>query len=200
MLGIVPTQLLQVGGATLLAPDAVQVYDELAQAQRLEKAPRHLDDLSVQRRIAVADGLRAELLVLAEPALLRALVTKYRGEVVQAHRLRQVLHAVLQVGAAYRGGPLGAQRHALAAAILESVRLLLHDVGPRPDGSHKQTGILENGGIDARIAVELTQLRSFALDISIVALLLRQDVYRAPGCLVQICSPSRLEYTEKIGL
>ncbi len=71
-----------------------------------------LEHLRVDRRIGRADALERELAVLAVAAALRRRVPVHRRERVQLHRLRLLLHAVLDVRAADRRGSLGTQRRA----------------------------------------------------------------------------------------
>ena len=182
---VMPLKLLQISGSAQFAPDAVHLNGEIAQTQRLEEVPRHFDYLSVKGRVAIAHGFKAKLLMLSVSPFLGSLVSEDGGKVIEPYRLRQVMHAMLQVGATYRGGALGPQRHRLSAAILKGVGLLLYNVRARTDGANKKAGILKNGGIDALIAIELANLRCLLLDISKVALFRRQDVRCAPGCLIQ---------------
>ena len=59
---------------------------------------------------------------------------------------------MLDVGAADRRGALGPQRQRAAAAVVEAVHLLLHDVGGLADAAGEQLGGLEVGRLDAVVA------------------------------------------------
>ena len=72
----------------------------------------------------------------------------------------QLVHAVLEVGAAHRRGALGAQRERLAAAVVEGVHLLLHDVGGLPHAAREQLGGLERRRLDPRVAGALEDPRA----------------------------------------
>jgi hypothetical protein len=148
----------------------------VAQAQGGKKLPRHIDHLCVQGRIAVAQSLNAKLLMLSVPPLLRPLVPEYGGKVIKPHRLGQVMHAMLNICTTNRGCALRTQGHRVAAAILEGIGLLLHNVGGRADGANKKAGILENRGVNTPIAIKLAQRRCLLLNVSPIALLLRQNV------------------------
>ena len=51
---------------------------------------------------------------------------------------------VLHEGAGDGGGPLGAQRHQLAVAVLEDVHLLADDLAPLADAAQEDAGVLED--------------------------------------------------------
>ena len=156
VLGVVFHQPLKIAWSAHFAPDAIEQQGEPSQPQRGEELPHHFDHLCVQGGVAIAYGLKAELLMLSVSPPLRPLIPEDGGEVVKPHRLGQVVHPMLYIGTTDGGGALGAQRHHRAAAIEEGVGLLLHNIGLGADGAHKEAGILENGGIDALIAIELT--------------------------------------------
>jgi len=86
------------------------------------------------------------------------------------------MHAMLDVGTTNWCCALRAQGHRVAAAILEGIGLLLHDVGARAYGANEKAGILESRGIDTLIAIKLAQRGCFLLNVSPIALLLRQNV------------------------
>ncbi len=78
----------------------------LAQAQGLEKLPGGVDNLGVKGRVVIPDCLIAELVMFSQPACLGPFISENRGEVIQLYRLRQVMQAVFQIGAAHRRGAL----------------------------------------------------------------------------------------------
>ena len=88
--------------------------------ERLEEAPRDLDDLGVERRRALADALDADLGELMLAARLGPLGAEERPRVVHPHRA----HLLVEVRAEHRseraGGPLRTERERAAAAILEA--------------------------------------------------------------------------------
>ena len=67
-------------------------------AQRLEEAPRDLDDLGVQRRRPLADALDPDLGELVLASGLRTLGAKERARVVQANRA----HLLVEMRAEHR--------------------------------------------------------------------------------------------------
>ena len=96
----------------------------------------------------VADGLNPELMVLPQPTRLRPFIAKDRRDIEGAHRLRERVHPVLNIGAAHRRGPLRPQRQHVVAAVCERIHLLFDDVRPLADGAHKQRRLLKYGGVD----------------------------------------------------
>ena len=117
------------------------------------KLPGQVDNLGVDDGVAFADGFTAELMVLAQPAGLRPVVTENRGKVIKLYRLRQVSHTVLDESAADRSGAFRTERQAFAAFIIESVHLLINDVRPFPDAAGKKGRLFESGNVDALEAV-----------------------------------------------
>ena len=74
---------------------------------------------------------------------LRALVAEEGPGVEELHRLRELLHAVLEVGAADRRRPLRPQGDAAPALVLEGEHLLADDVGRAADAALEELGVLE---------------------------------------------------------
>ena len=58
------------------------------------------------------------------------------------------MHAVLDVGAADRGGTFGSECQGFATEVVKGVHLFLDDVGFVAHAASKQTGMLEDGGVD----------------------------------------------------
>src|SRR5260221_11491244 len=73
---------------------------------------------------------------LAQPVKLSYVGPFFRHE-------RPLVHAVLEVGAADRRGPLRAQGDAPATLVLKGEHLLAHDVGGAADTALEQLGVLE---------------------------------------------------------
>lgn len=150
-----------------------------------QEQPPHLYHLRVHGRGGVADGLHSELVVLTVAPRLGALIAEDGADVVEAHRLGPGVHPVLYVGAADGGRPLGAEGHLLPTPVGEGVGLLLHDVGPRPDGADEQPRLLEDGGVDAAVPEAGSQGLGAGEDEAPPGLLVGQDVLGAPGGPVQ---------------
>ena len=89
---------------------------------------------------------------LAEAAGLRRLVAECRAPPPELHRLRELVHAVLDVGAADRRRRLGPQRDRAAAEVVEGEHLLADDVGRLADRALEELGVLEDRGLDAAVA------------------------------------------------
>ena len=149
-----------------------------------EQLGEQLDRLGVGERRVGADRLGAELVELAVAARLRALVAEERPEVGELHRLRQLLHAVLDVGAADRRRALGPQGEAAPALVLEGEHLLADDVGGVADAALEQLGVLEAGRGDRLVAGAGEDRRRGALDPPARAGRVGQDVEGPAGCLV----------------
>ena len=113
------------------------------------------DDLDVEVGVGRADGLDADLVVLAEPARLRALVAERRGGVPDLPRRGRV---VLDEGPGHRRGALGPQRDVAAALVLEVVHLLGDDVGALADAL-EHADVLEHRRLDQPVAVAAGERR-----------------------------------------
>ena len=151
------------------------------------------DHLGVDRRIGGADGLGADLVVLAVAPGLRLLVAEHRAVVPELHRLRPLVHAVLDVGAADRRRALGAQRQRSFALVEERVHLLAHDVRGLADAALEEARLLELGRDDVAVAVRREEARRGGHDGVAARGLLRQQVVGALGrlrCAHQRCSGS----------
>src|SRR6185437_14464008 len=97
----------------------------------------------------------AELVVLAEAALLHPVVAEHGQLVPDLHRLRLVVQAVLEVRPHHAGGALRAQRQVAVAAVLEAVHLLAHHVRAEAGGAPVDAGVLEGGRDDLEVAGRL---------------------------------------------
>ena len=168
--------------------DAVERERHSAEPKPLHARRRQLQNLQVDRRVGVADGLDAELMELAEPSRLRAVVAEHWAEVVEADGQRAVLHAVLEVGAADRRRALGAERDLLSASVEERVHFLLDDVGFLADGADEEGGVLEDGRVYAGVAERLGGFGEGGSGELPEWLLLRQDVRRSAWRSMH-CSP-----------
>jgi hypothetical protein len=116
------------------------------------------------------------LLVLPIASCLGPLVAKDGSDIIEPHWLGQVMHAMLDIGAAHRSRALRAQGHHRSAPVWEGVHLLGHDVCLLTDAADKKAGVFKNGGLNALVAMELADSVSLLLDISPVSLFSRQDI------------------------
>ena len=138
-------QLLDVGGPALRVAHAVHVEGDALDADLGEDGRQQEDHLGVDRRVGRAYGLGADLVVLAVAPRLRLLVAEHRAVVPELHRLRQLVHAVLHVGAADGRRALGTQRQRAVALVPERVHLFAHDIGGLTDAALEQPRLLELG-------------------------------------------------------
>ena len=173
---VVPLERVDVAGPALRVPDAVDAEAEAGEPDRLQQPPRHLDHLGVDRRVAVAERLDPELVVLAVPPRLRAFVPEHRAQVVETHRLGEVVHPVLEERPADGSRALRAQRQEVPSPVLEGVRLLLDDVGHLADSPDEQPRVLEHRRVYAPVPEALRYLLRGGVEASPVPLIVRQDV------------------------
>ena len=157
----------QVGGQALAVlrarVEAAQRAEAQPQAPDVELAQQRVqqhDRLGVDGGVVGADRLGPELPELAEAPGLRLLLAEVAAQVPELHRLGELVHAVLEVGAAHRRGALGAQRQRAPAGVLEGVHLLLDDVGRLAHAAGEQLGGLEGRRLDAPVAGGLEDPRA----------------------------------------
>ena len=177
-------QLLQVGAPRVERAEAAEPQLHPRHPQLGEQVGEQHDRLGVGERRVGADRLGADLVELAVAAGLRALVAEERPEVGELHRLRQLVHAVLEVGAADRRRALRPQGDAAPALVLEGEHLLADDVGGAADAALEQLGVLEGRRRDRLVAGAREDRRGGALDPRPGARLLGQHVEGPAGCLV----------------
>src|SRR5437660_1580857 len=102
-------------GAALPVADRVQLELVFSQAELAEGGVAELDDLDVGDRVRRAEALQPPLPELPPATELRTLTAPHRLEVEQPHRLRQSVHAVLEIRARDRGGAFRTQRQSAFA-------------------------------------------------------------------------------------
>ncbi len=105
------------------------------------------DDLDVDIGVGAADGLDADLVVLAQSAGLGSLVAEGGGGVPD---LPGRVRMVLDEGPGHRRGALGAQRDVTVALVVEVVHLLGHDVGALADAL-EDADVLEHRRLDQAV-------------------------------------------------
>ncbi len=142
-----------VGGTALRVAERVDLEGYPAQARLREESVQERHRLGVGVRRVGAEQLRAHLVELPHPPLLRSLVPEHRADVVEPDRPLARAGPVIEERADHRRGPLGAHREALPGPVGEGVHLLLDDVGRLPHGPREELGALEQGGPDLPEAV-----------------------------------------------
>jgi hypothetical protein len=106
-------------------------------SQAAVELPGHGDDLSIQNRVAIADCLKAKLLVLPVAPGLGPLVAENRRQVVEPYRLGPVVQAMFQIRSTYRRRSLRPEGQAAAPQVLESVHFFLHNVAAWAHTAHE---------------------------------------------------------------
>jgi hypothetical protein len=84
------------------------------------------------------------LIKLTIAAFLWALAAEHWTCVVEFHGLRELLHSVLDVGAAHRRSRLWAQTHRRLVAIFERIHLFADDIRVETNRTLKQFRVLED--------------------------------------------------------
>ena len=188
-----PFERVDVAGPARRVPDAVDPKVEAGESDRLQEAPRDFDYLRVDRRVAVAERLDPELVVLTVPPGLRTFIAEHRTQVEETDRLRKVVHSVLEECPADGSRALRAQRQEIPSPVFEGVRLLFDDVGHFADSPDEQPRVLEHRRVDASVPEAVGRLLRGRVEASPVRLLVWQDVEGASWQLERQVSLRREE-------
>ena len=178
---VIGLQGLHVGRSAGRVTDAVQLKGEVLQTELHKDLPAEAEDLGVNGGVGVTYGLDIELVELAEPAGLGPGVAEHGGHNgVEADGLGPSVEAVLEVGAAYGGGGLGAEGEGVAArAVGDEVHLLLDDVSDFTDAAHEEVVVLENRGVYLAVGVALADGDHGVADAAPAGLGVGEDVFGA---------------------
>ncbi len=174
---------IDVGRPACRVADGVDEDLDVAQAGLAIEPVTELDDLGIDRRTGIPDGLHVPLPELAEPPGLRPVVAEHRTEQRDLDRLRPGLEAVLDIGSCDARRRLRSQRPALAllaAAGSDAEELLLDDVGGGPDAAFEDLATLEEWRLDRGVAVAVCQVPGQFLEALPGGSLVREQVARAP--------------------
>jgi hypothetical protein len=148
VLAQVGAQLVQVRRARLGRAEARDPQPRRPRPRAVDDLGEQQDQLGVEARVVGAERLGVDLRELPEAPGLRRLVPKERPGGPDLHGLRQLVHPVLDVGAADRGRGFGPERQRATGLVLEREHLLLDDVGGLADATRKQLGVLEHGRLE----------------------------------------------------
>ena len=122
-------------------------------AKLLQKLVGEHQQFGIGERAVAADHFGVELVKLAVATLLRALVPEQRPVRRNLQR-RELLPAIGDISARDAGGEFGAQRDRFAAAILERIHFLRHDVGRFAERAGEHRGRLDHRHLDALETIE----------------------------------------------
>ena len=169
-----------IGLPALLVAQRVELErDVLGHAQLVQDVLAQRHDLDIAHGLGGTQELDADLVELAQAALLRPLVAEHRAIVEELER--QLLHhAAGDHGACHGRRVLGPQAELVAAAVLEDVHLLGDDVGGVAQRAGEDFQMLEDGGRDLAIAVAAGKLAAGLGDHPMAAEILAQEVVGAP--------------------
>jgi len=187
LVAIVITKDLEILRTAIDITNRVELENEICEAQLIVKTPKKLYGLGIDGGGSIADSLGAELMVLPVAARLGAVVPENGREIPQTHGLREVMHSLLEIGAADGGGAFWSQREIEAAAVLEDVHLLLDDVGHLAHATSEKRCLLEDRRFDCLVAEGLTDASGCLPDEDPIGLVLWKDVLSAAGGLVSPC-------------
>ena len=133
---------------------------EVGQPEVAEALHAQRDHLGVQRRVVDAERLHVHLGEVPVPAGLRALVAEHGADGPELHRQGAVVQPVLDERPHEPGGELRAQGHRAAAAVVEGVHLLRHDVGGLTHAAGEDGGVLEDRRLHVAVAPPAAVARS----------------------------------------
>ena len=148
-------QLRHVRRPALGVADRVEQQQDVIEAGLAVETRAELDELRVDRRTRVADGLHVPLPELAVATGLGAVVAEHRPDQGDLHRLRPGVHPVLDVAADDARGRLGPEGPdlTLLATWDEAEELLLDDVRHLADAPLEHRRLLEQRRLHLAVAV-----------------------------------------------
>src|SRR5207244_5295167 len=131
----------------------IQMQSDAVEPETAPQTRQHDDLLHVDVRAGEAQGLDVILMKLAVASLLRTLVAQHRTR--HPYTLWALVgEVVLDRSAHDAGGRLGTQGEALAVQpVLESVHLVLDDVGDLANGAHEQRRRFDDGRAHIAVAI-----------------------------------------------
>ena len=159
-------ELGDVGGPAFGVTDRVQENLDALETRVPEHPRPELDDLRVDSRTGIADGLDVELPELPVPTRLGPVVSEHRAGHRQPDWLRPRVHAVLEIRPddARRGFGPERPRFGLLRPRLDPEELLLHDVGHLADAALEDVRLLEHRRRDLAVAIARGEVGGQALD------------------------------------
>ena len=176
-------QLFAVLSPCLRRAEAGEPQPGLPDPEGLQQLGEQQNQLGVGLRRGRPDHLSADLPELPVAPALRGLGPEVARQVPELHRLRELVHPVLQVGPADRRGDLRPQRQRPAAPVVEGVHLLLDDVGRLADGADEQLGGLERRRLDPSVAGRAEDAPGVRFQQAAALRIFREHIERAAGGL-----------------
>jgi len=130
---------------TFFGTDVVQLHSKTVfNSQVFKNFPGEKNALHIQRRITLPDNFHAKLPEHSVTTFLRSIVTKVRLDVEKFHRLRQLLHAMLNVGAHCSGRSFRFQSEAASALVQERVHFFGNNIRVFSNTAIKHFRVLQN--------------------------------------------------------
>ena len=157
------TQPLDVLRPAIVVAHRVDQQLETAEPGPPEDLDHHLDHFRVHRGRFRADGFRADLIELPVAARLRSLAPEHGADVVELLHPRPLIQPVLDVSANHRGRVFRPQRQRGSVAIVESVHLLVDDIGVGAHAAREQLGLFEDRRADLAVVVSAEHGSGLAL-------------------------------------
>ena len=168
-----------VGRAAFRIAQVVDLESQTLDSHFVEKFHEHHDEFGVDRRVHRAEDFGVYLVELPQAARLGTFVAEHGADAEELGDAGSVVEAVLDVGAADRGGRLGAQRDGVAPLVFEGVHLLGDDVGFLADAAREEFGALEHGHSYLPVAVARKNLPREPLGAMPPQGFFGQDVFHA---------------------
>ena len=113
--------------------------------QLLQEYQKHVDDLGVNHGVIDGKYFYVDLMELAVPSFLRALMAEHGSDGVEfTHRGLQV-ESMLNEGSNHRSSSLGPEGKELPVAVRKSVHFLFHNICALSDTAGEKLGFFKNG-------------------------------------------------------
>jgi hypothetical protein len=130
---------------TVGAAHGIYVQGDVGYMQLLKKYQEHVDDLGVNHGVIDGKYFYIDLMELAVPSFLGALMAEHGSKGVKlTHRGLQV-QPMLNKGSNHRGSSLGPEGKELPVAVRKSVHFLFHNICALSYTAGEKLGFFENG-------------------------------------------------------
>ena len=153
--------------AAFLTADGIDMQINVLKSKSADNRSGKRNSRCIRSGIFRAEGFGSELEELTASARLRLLMAEAGNYIVilKRHSVRAL--TVLNYSSCYRSSSLGAKRNRAALiSILESIHLLLNDVGSIADTAHEELGILKGGSSYLTVTVLLRLFSHHALYVA----------------------------------
>ena len=142
-----------------------------------------MNDLSVYDGVLLAKNFQVKLMELAKSARLRPFQPEQWTNGIKLDGLRQIKHAVFNVGSGDGGGKFGAQSQIIPALGPKNIHLFFNNVSAHANSFGKKLGRLQNGGVYSLKTVKTGATFCYMVNLLIKRLILWKNIMHSARTL-----------------